>query len=253
MKRKRRYRVKKPFYRNKNFWIFFLLFFLSFFLLYFFLFSDFFLTKEIQLIGLRKIKKEEMERMVRENLKQNFLKKENLLLLNPKEIENKILKSFPRVENVKVSKKFPRKILIEIKEREDSFLICSEKCYSVDRKGIVIGESEEKNLLKIEGLEKNNLRPGEKIFPEDLGEKILKIKVGCDELKIEIEKVSILNEKLEFQVKENWKLIFDPEKDVDFQLKKLKIIWEKLEDEKKSKLEYIDLRFGNLVFPKYKD
>jgi len=250
--RKKRIKIKKPFYKKRNFWILVFLIPIFVFLVYFFLFSNFFLVKEIEISGCPQDKERRIENLISSKLRENFLKIENIFLVDSKGIENEILDNFPQFEKVKVSKEFPQKISVKIKKRKGVFLFCKENCYLIDRKGIIFKEAEKENLLKIEKEKTSSFVLGERIISEDLILKILKIEEECEQLKIKINKISIFEEKLEAETKEGWKIILNSEKDIDFQIKKLKVVWENLEPEKRRKLEYLDLRFGDFAFPKYK-
>jgi hypothetical protein len=64
----------------------------------------------------------------------------------------------------------------------------------------------------------------------------------------------ISEEELHFQTQDNWEIFINPQKDIDWQLTKLKeALEEAIPKEKVKNLEYIDLRFGNFAFPKYKE
>ncbi len=198
--------------------------------------------------------KEQIENTILEIVKENFLKKENIFLFNSEKAKAQILKKFLTIEEVKILKKFPKKIEVLVKEREPAFLICSQNCYLVDKSGILFKEAENENFLKIEKEEKFDFVLGEKIFSKDFAQKILKIKEETEKLEIFSEKVKIEKERAEFETKEGWKIFFDLTKDVDFQLKKLKALFEKeISKEKRKNLEYIDLRFGDLASVKYKN
>jgi cell division septal protein FtsQ len=252
MRKRKRVKIKKPFYKKRNFWIFFSLIPLFTLFFYFIFFSNFFLVKKIEILGLTRIKEEEMRGLIYEKLKENFLRKENIFLADYKKIEREILEKFPQAGNVKISRKFPDEILVKIKERRGIFLLCDKACYLVDEKGIIFEKGEGRDLLRIEKEGFSNFILGEEIISENLALKILKIKEECEKLKIKINKILISDEKLEAETTKGWEIIFSSEKDIDFQIKKLKAVWENLEEEKKERLEYLDLRFGDFAFPKYR-
>jgi len=249
MRRKRIRRIKKPIYKKGVFWFLIFLPFVFGGLIWFFLFSDFFLIKKISVPEIEG--KEEIKNLLLSNLKENFLKRENILFFNSQKIESKILNSFPQIKLVKISKKLPDEISIELTKRTPVFSFCNQNCYLVDDEGVAFKEKTNENLFEVKE-EGKEVKIGEKVLSKEEIEKILKIKKEVENLGIFCEKVLISEEKVEFLTKDDWKLIFSFEKDVDFQLKKLKVAWEKLEEEKKKNLEYLDLRFENFVVPKYK-
>ena len=250
---RKKFKIKKPFYKKNWFWFSLFFLFLFSFSCYFLFFSEFFLIKKIEIRGSELQTQEQIKNVILEIAKENFLKKENIFLFNSEKAKTEILKKFLIIEEVKISKKFPQKIEVLIKEREPAFLICSQSCYLVDKSGILFKEVEDENFLKIEKGEKVDFVLGRKILSKDFAQKILKIKEEAEKLEIFLEKVKIEKERAEFETKEGWKIYFDLEKDVDFQVKKLKALFEKeISKEKRKNLEYIDLRFGDLASVKYR-
>jgi len=88
---------------------------------------------------------------------------------------------------------------------------------------------------------------GKNAINKELMEKILQIK---DTLGIGIEKIFLnSSDKLVIMTKEKWEIYFHPERDIEWQLKKLKTVLEKeFSGDKRMDLKYIDLRFGDRVY-----
>ena len=248
MKRKRK--LKKPFYKKLKFWLSILAFLSFVFLVYFFLFSSFFEIKEIEISELEEEKIEKAKEILVSSTKENFLKKNHIFFANLSKAKESLLSFFPEISEVKFSKKFPDKISVLISKRIPLFAFCQTNCYLLDKEGIIFEPTTEKSFLKIEKEEKEDIFLGKKVLEKENIEKILKIKNFFEESKVEIEKVIFKKESVEFLTKEKFLVLFDFEKDIDFQLKKFKALWEKLE--KKEGIEYIDLRFGNRAFLKYR-
>ncbi len=250
MRKRKIRRLRKPIYKKGIFWLLIFLPFIFGVFVWFLFFSNFFMIEKISISGIKE--KEKIENLIIENSKNNFLKRKNIFLFNSKKIESQILNHFPEIKSVEILKKFPDEILVKLKKRAPLFLFCNKTCCLIDEEGVCFKESKNENFLKIELEGKEELTIGESIISKEEIEKILKIKKELENLKISCEKVIISQEKTDFLTKDGWKLIFSFEKDVEFQLKKLKIAWENLEKEKKEILEYLDLRFENFVVPKYK-
>lgn len=61
-------------------------------------------------------------------------------------------------------------------------------------------------------------------------------------------------DKLAAKMTEGWEIYFNLQKDIDWQLVKLRaVLEEKIPSENRKDLEYIELRFGNFAPYKYKD
>jgi cell division septal protein FtsQ len=249
MKRKRiRVKRKKPFFKKP---LFSFMIFLSLFLIggvYSFFFSDLFKVKEIEILGSNKIQLEDFDKFLKSKIENK-----NIFLEKLQPIKNELLKNFPQVFLVEVERKFPSKLIFKISERKEVANFCqNETCYLIDREGIVFGVGREESLLKIEKAKLDEeIKPGKSIIEREILTKILEISKRID---FEIESVLIVSEDdLHFKTKQGWEIIIDPEKDIDWQLTKLKVAIENaIPKEKMNDLEYIDLRFGNFAYPKYK-
>jgi hypothetical protein len=248
MKRRKRFRIKKPFYKKKGFW--FLIFLISFFsfLVWFLFFSQFFLLES--LISSEK----EIENFLKSKSKENFLKKELsfLFLLNWGKIKKEILEKFPEIKDAKLKILEFKKFEVEIEKRKGVLNFCNnQKCFILDEKGIAFKEGKEESLLETEGEKEISLK--NEVFPEKLVQGILQIKNDFEKMGIKIEKMKIREDRLEILVDRGYLVIFDPDRDIPFQLKKFEISIKEIPPEKLEKLEYIDLRFSNFAVPKFKN
>ena len=248
MIRRKTFRIKKPFYKKQNFW--FLIFLISFlsFLVWFLFFSQFFL------LGSLISSEKEIENFLKEKAKENFAKKELnfLFLLNWEKIKKEILEKFPEIKEAKLKILDFKKFEIDVEKRKEFLNFCnSQKCFVLDEKGIAFREEKNESLLQIESEKEVSLK--NEVFPEKLIQGIFQIKNNFEKMGIKIEKVKILEDRLEILVDKGYLVIFDPDKDIFFQLKKFEIGIKNIPQEKIEKLEYIDLRFSNYAIPKLKN
>jgi cell division septal protein FtsQ len=174
-----------------------------------------------------------------------------LIKLDP--IKNEILKNFPQISFVEIKRKFPSTLVFKITERKEVAAFCQkEDCYLVDKEGIVFERGGDQGILKIgrENFE-SEIKPGDRVIEKEILEKILEI---SKKIEFGIEKVSIISEdNLHFKTSQGFEIFIDPQKDIDWQITKLKVALENaIPKEKIGDLEYIDLRFGNFAYPKYK-
>jgi cell division septal protein FtsQ len=248
MRRRKRFKIKKPFYKKKGFW--FLIFSISFFsfLIWFLFFSQFFLLESLS------SNEKEIENFLKAKPKENFLKKELnfIFLLNWGKIKKEILEKFPEIKDAKVKILGFKKFKVEVEKRKEVLNFCNtQKCFVLDEKGIAFKEEKNENLLQIEGKKEVSLK--NEVFPEKLIQGILQVKNDFEKMGIKIEKMKIEEEKLEILVDKGYFVIFDPDKEITFQLKKFEISIKEIPPEKLEKLEYIDLRFSNFAIPKFKN
>lgn len=145
-----------------------------------------------------------------------------------------------------------------------------EQCFSLDIEGIIFKESHlEKGLIKIK--DEQNVTPlilGERVIEKDFLDKILEIQSKIsEELKmfskaedfsahggqIKLKEFVISTERLNVKTLEGWEIYFDLQNEIEWQLTKLKMVLEReIPSEKRKDLDYIDLRFGNYSYYKYK-
>jgi len=64
----------------------------------------------------------------------------------------------------------------------------------------------------------------------------------------------VSQDRINVQTEQGWKIYFNPQEDISWQITKLSSVLEKeIPPEDRENLEYIELRFGNLAPFKYKD
>lgn len=262
---KRRY---KKIYRSKKKKSFFkksIFFFSSFSIIIlgslfiYFLFSEKFKIKEILISDTEKIKKEEILPLIKEASVRNFLnfKIENIFLTNKEKIENELRKKFPQISAIELNIKIPHRLEIKLREREKIAIFCVEgNCYFIDQEGVAFEEARNfSNFFKIINSSSfSKVFLGEKVIDPTLLKNILEIKRKIDEIGVEILSCEIVSEnRINFETKEKWFIFINPKKEIDWQITKLKVsLKEIISPEKREKLEYIDLRFGNFAYPKYR-
>ncbi len=249
-RRARRYRIKRrPLFKKAGFWLFLLISAVTLGLFYFAFFSSFF---QIRAIGISGVKKTDPKKI--ESLLQTGLERKNIFLVNLKEIKKRVLQEFPRVDRIKIKRRFPDKISVEIEEKRAVAVFCSSEqeneCFLIDREGIAFDRPEENFLLmKIIG-KKQDLSCGKRAVEKKYLDKILEIQKEMEQKQgIKISSFNLLAKELVVQTSEGWQVFFDPAGDISEQIFNLSVLLKtKLPPENRHSLRYIDLRFGNRVF-----
>jgi len=275
MKKVRRpYKVKRKntIFKNRVFWESLLLFLAISFLFYFLFFSQTFQLNEIYIFGNKEIKVQNVQVFLKEEIKKTFpsIFTVNILLVNSKKLEKKVLKKFPEIDTVKIYKKFPNVLDVQIKEREAVALFCKEEliCGFLDKKGIIFKNSSAKYKklpimessihklpLIISLIHKEEIVLGEIAIKKEILKEILKIRENLEKkLKLNLEEYVLVKEnKLNVKTSQNWKIYFNLERALDVQFLKLNSILEKeISLKNREKLEYIDLTLTK-VYYKYRD
>ena len=254
-----RFKRKKPILRNRFFWrgIFILIFIISLF--YFLFLSEIFQVKKINITGLEKISEQDIRIIAEKNLETKllFFRTKSIFLASPAKIKNQLSGVFPKITELKVSRRLFGTINIVATERKSLAVWCQqEKCYSLDKEGVIFEENQRaENFINISD-EKNtkSFSLGEKVIEKDELDNIFKIQKNLnDQIKTETNDFIILNDRLTAKTAEGWEIYFNQAGDIDWQLTKLSaVLEEKIPSEKRKGLEYIELRFGNLAPFKYR-
>ncbi|MFH1462449.1 MAG: FtsQ-type POTRA domain-containing protein [bacterium] len=257
------FRRKKTILKNKIFRLGILIFIIFGAVSYFLFFSDFFQIKKVFISGEKKVAKKDIE---------SFFPKKNIFLIDAKAIKGEILNTFPQVAGIEIKREFPDSLNVIIAERAESAVFCQarlsfssenlsgqeEKCFLLDKEGIVFEEIslEDNPRQAIRNLLiGRELALGERAVNGEYLSGILQIR---DELTSSLgislwELIISSGDKLTVLVLGGWEIYFDLQKDIDWQLTKLRaVLEEKIPEDKRGELEYIELRFGNLAPFKYR-
>jgi len=273
-----RFKKRKPIYRNRFFWlaILILIFFSSFF--YFLFFTEFFQVEKISIVGLEQISEEQLNLSIKDKLENRilFFPTRNIFLVDLNKIKEDILKKFHRIATIEIHRNFPDSLNVLVTERKIIATFCQEgeedkssslpsafareaNCFALDEEGIVFEEKQIDRIIQplIKALiSADEISLGKKVIEKEDLISILEINSQLKEdLNIPIEEFIISSkEKLIVLVSEGWELYFNLQENIKWQLTKLKaLLEEKIPEEQRKDLEYIELRFGNFANPKYKD
>lgn len=262
-----RLRKRKSILKSRFFWLAILILIIFGGIFYLICFYSFFQVKEIKISGNEKVSSENLENLLTGKINQKilFFSSESIFLANFSEIKKEILKDFLLVEEINLERKLPHTILLQVKERKPAAIFCpirkstisngvnqNDNCFFVDKKGIIFEPIDQNNLtrndlviLKKEVEGEMNL--GETIAAQEKISKILEVSLKLKDLKIPFEEILIVSEeRINVKTSEGWQIYFNPERDLNWQLTKLKVVLE----EDYLPQEYIDLRFGDRAFVK---
>lgn len=239
-------------------------------IIYILFFSSFLEIKKVSIEGIAELNYENVYQKSREPLSEKyfyFIPKNNLILISKNEIEKKLLENFKKISEADVQKNFPDTIVVKITERKALLVWCSgDPCYIVDKNGYAYTgadfESEEvkqNNLLSVRDNSAKPIKIGEKVLDEDYIDFIISIK---DKLEREIgvtvngeyQTGSKIADEVKVKTEEGWEIYFSSGLSMENSLRTLKIFLDKeIDQEKRFKLEYIDLRAENKVYYKFKE
>ena len=236
---------------------------------YLLLFSPFLEVDSISVEGNKEIPIEQIIEKVNETMKGTYFKyfsRRNLFLVRKSAINNKLKSEFNRLEVSSIEKKFPRAILIKVKERQPELVWCSGGvCYLVDKSSLVYSGAnvtdEEINKNRFLVVIDDNARPveiGKTIIGENFIQYLKEIDaVLVDELGLPIEEnyhtPALSSQEVIVKIKEGegWLLKFSSTVSPKDTKKILETVFEReLSSEKRNNLDYLDLRVKGKVYYK---
>jgi cell division septal protein FtsQ len=225
----------------------------------FFLFSPRFQVQELNVSGNKDIPTDQLKQMAEEGMKTSFsfmgfdISTASIFLSGNKGV-NSLMEAFPEIEKVSVKKNFPNGLSLEIIEKTPfsiwTDVFDNSKCYLVDSKGSYIkeynNEEEYSSLIKV--IQKEKIKDLDK---KVVLEKLSLIKKELGDSSINVFSFDLYEEKVLVKSDVGCSIIFDINKDLDWQIEKLSIVLQKSKySSDLSKLEYIELRFGNNAYIK---
>ena len=233
-----------------------------------FLRLDFFQLHDIEVRGAQTVNASQIREEVEAVMPYRFLfiPTENALLIPRQEIVERIQKRFVGVRTATIRQPFfdADRIILEIQEREPSAVWCKENadCYFVDREGIAFLEaSTNHSFAQILVSTPLDISLGSQVAEQEQLEPVLDfyeaVSQGNFAERMGFSIVSLTSqpaEKLEALASEGWTLIFTAQEDLFWQATKARAaLQEKVSKDDRTRLEYIDVRFGDQAFVKYKD
>lgn len=248
---------KKSFFKKKYFWVSFLTILIIGEIFFLIFFCSFFKVREINILGNEKITDHQVSSLVWDKIKKKILfwDSRNIILAS-NNLSNKIKRKYPEIMEANIDKNLPDALTVIIKEREPDFIWCSkENCFITDKNGIIFEEAKKgKEFPLIIDKTKSKIPTlGNKVTSKKNLNNILKIKKEINKYEISISAFIIEENRLVVRTKKEWEIYFDLEKDIEWQITKLKAnLEEEIPQEKREELEYIELRFGNFAPYKFK-
>lgn len=257
---------KKSIFSKMWFWLVVLSIILVSLFIYVFVFLSYFQIKSILISGNTKSSTEKIKGIINNkadikifSLGPIKVSSKSIFLANVSDMVKASLRDLPVIDNIKISRKFPDNVMVDILERKAIAIFCAQnnECFFIDEKGIIfekIKEGEESLFIVRQDLdnEKNDL--GSKVINKDLIDIVLKIQKNLsDNFKIGIKDVflskSINSIKISIKTSEGWSIYFgvgEDYQDTNIQIKKLELLLkDQLSEDARKKLEYINVMYKN--------
>lgn len=240
-------------------------------------------VETITIEGNRVVDTREVNRLVEASIDGNAIfvfPKNNIFLVGTHSLENTILRDFPRIEMVSITKHFFHELKVSITERKGTYLWCgallsndseeNTSCYFVDDAGYIFSPSPYFSggayFKFYGGLDANEIANpvGAYILEEDTFASLVHftdqiLTLGFDSEALEIQEngtYSILLSKNSDKQESNTKIIFTKDNTLDDIYKNLvtalsSVDFKREVRDNRDRLLYIDLRFTNKIYYKF--
>ena len=274
--------IHKSVLRNRFFWIGNLSVLAIAGLLYAIFFSSFFSIENIEIQGNQKVALQNLDKFIEERIPRKiiFFELNHLLLADAGLIAQEVYDAFPEVDSVLVRKKFPDALVVTIIERKDVAIWCHEKkynvkildsdtnkmksfqqCFALDENGIIFEEKEALGQVIVSTPQRSkDAALGAEVIEKDILKTILGFQRELDasdlfqKVGLRVASLTVLSEnQVKAKISEGWEFYVNPSENIDWQITKAKLVLqEEVPFEKRALLEYIDLRFGDQAYLKYR-
>lgn len=270
MRKPLRFKRKKKrvsFLRQKFFWYGTgLLFFLTF-LFYTVVFSPWLEIQDVEVQGAKEIPKEHIVAAVERSFWQEFwgIPQNSILLVRTAELKEHLVNSFPLIFEVSLKRSLPKTLVVKIQERVQVATWClptkegkDTPCFALDSNGIPFKEVKDMDEYVVFH-SKGNPNLGKELVDPHLLSILLGFKKTFETAGESVQFSTTAFEigedgQVKAKSKEGWEILLDLEKSIEWQQTKLKLVLQqKIPQEQRGKLEYIDLRFGDQAYLKYRD
>jgi len=242
-------------------------------------FTPVFQIKHIEVQGAQKVPAEKLQEIAKEHILQKFLLFEinNVFFANVSKVSQEAEAAFPEIETIRVDTGFPDKVKITVQERGAVATWCQEKaytvgegeeqvtrsfreCFALDSGGVIFEQRElEGEMLIQNGGEHASL--GDQVIDPETLEEIFEFQQTMDssalfqDVGLRVSLVNVISDdRVNAGISEGWELYFNPSENIHWQTTKAQLVLkEEVPAEKRPLLEYIDLRFGDQAYIKYKN
>lgn len=230
----------------------------------------FFRVREISFFGLQHLSREQLGAQVNQALSGKrwlFIPNRNIFILSTTAITDQLYEAFPRISAVTVKKIFPHKITLSITERPKDTIWCAggqreilpPACFFIDERGTLFQEAPflRGNMLSRFFDERASTEVSVGMSVLTMEEKNMLDGVRqelSDVLGVEIAYITIKDGPVfSLLTNEGWSALINTRIDIQESVENLRLAFARTLRDKRDALDYIDLRFGDKLYYKYKN
>ena len=243
-------------------------------------FTPFFQIERIVVSGNAKIPEESLREIAQKNLPRKFIffEMNHFLLANTSAAAEEVKAAVPEIESAVAQREFPDSVLVTVRERQGVAVWCQQRgytvgvsdgeeakrsvrqCFALDAHGVIFEEKEPEREIILSKVDGGALNVGTEVIDPELLKHVLFFQQQLDasalfgEVGLRVSSVNLVSkERVNAKISEGWEIYLNPKENIDWQLTKVKLVLEKeIPYGKRPFLEYIDLRFGDQAYIKYR-
>ncbi|MEI7750208.1 MAG: FtsQ-type POTRA domain-containing protein [Candidatus Moraniibacteriota bacterium] len=231
-------------------------------------FSDFHTIRTVEVSGTKDVSSEKIEAFVRERLAQKALRvfpQDNFFLVPTDSLGRDLLRAFPKLASVSVSRDFPSGIRIGATERDRILLWCSgDSCFLIGDDGVAQDASSaetpenEPFLLRVYDDSAGLVDIGKPLFEMKSARAIIRLATELPDrgftIALPFHSPSSVSDEVRITTEEGWDILVNLAIDPGKTIASLQLVLDKeIPADRRSALRYIDLRTENRAFFAYRD
>lgn len=222
-------------------------------------FAPFSQVKNIIITGSNKVQAVAVKKTVENAVTRKiaFLSSKSILLANSSEITADLLENFPQIEKISLRKSFPDKLSVSVSERQPVAVFSQGGNYFLmDKNGVIFSQvaTPQNNMIIFQNdLATSSAGLGQTAVPVDVISWTLQAETVLQkDFSLGIKEADLVsNQRLNLKTAEGWEVYFNLNGDMGWQITELEtVLNEKIPSQKRSNLQYIDLRFDKVyIYP----
>lgn len=222
-----------------------------------------FQIQEVRVGGNTEISENTIKNVALHNLWREFLffPTASIVLVDTRQMQESLLGAIVELDTVSIQRKFPSTLVISVQEKKTVALWCKDTCFALDKHGVAFKKTDlSSDFPIIDSLRETPANLREAVIAKnalfavlDFSREIKRRSLLLGD-EAGVHSFTIISEsQINANVSEGWRIYFSQTQDLSWQIAKLQTVLEnKIPPEKRKKLEYVDVRFGDQAYVKYR-
>ena len=238
--------------KSRFFWLGVSIVALTELLLYVVVLFPLFQIQEVRVEGNIEVSENKIKSAVLEHLWGKFLffPTASILLADTQGIRDNLLLTIVELETVSIQKKFPNILIVSVQEKRTVAFWCQDqdRCLALDKEGVAFKKAQVSSDFPVIT---SPVTEDALLAVLNFSKEMKRRSLLGDEVSVGFRIVS--ENQIEASISEGWSIYFTQTQDLSWQITKFQTVLEnKVSPEKRRKLEYIDVRFGDQAYLKYR-